>query len=384
MFKKYKNQDLDMTFWWKKNPKTPIDNIKLLIEQLSKISSASTVDNKKKLQGECWNYLITIKLYTMGEADPKPTSELIDEMFKEMYNLDLFYELLEHFIDLEFEARKEIVLLFAVCLNYSKDNKFVTVDYLVSKPKSLNYMLRLMESSLQKRISPQDLFLLVGNMVLECVKYEQLNRIILKDSQLWKFFQFATINNFEISTQSLQILTSALTEHPKLVSQEFFSIESNITKFILNINKLIAHGSYVTKRQSTKLLSSLILRKANNQLMQYYINSPDNLKLIMTVMTDKSKNLQLEAFHVFKVMVANPRKTKPVFDILTKNRDKLLIYFEKFGADNLDQTFRDERNFIIQQIDGLPRLVVSSLNNETALNPSLPIVSASSSPIQNA
>ena len=78
MFKKYKNQDLDMTFWWKKNPKTPIDNVKLLIEQLSKINSTSTVDSKKKLQGECWNYLIAIKLYTMGESDPKPTPELID------------------------------------------------------------------------------------------------------------------------------------------------------------------------------------------------------------------------------------------------------------------------------------------------------------------
>ena len=177
-------------------------------------------------------------------------------------------------------------------------------------------------------------------------------------------------------------MNSALTEHPKLVSREFFSNETNITQFIQNINKLVAHGSYVTKRQSIKLLASLILRRVNNQLMQSYINSPDNLKLIMTVMTDKSKNLQQEAFNVFKVMVANPRKTKPVFDILTKNRDKLLRYFENFGVDNPDRSFQDERGFIIQQIDGLPRLV-SNANNDNLSNPSLPPASSSSSPIRN-
>ncbi|CAL9737916.1 hypothetical protein MOSE0_M11232 [Monosporozyma servazzii] len=383
MFKKYKNQDLDMTFWWKKNPKTPSDYVKLLLEQLSKINTASTVDNKKKLQEECFNYLIAIKMYIMGEADPKPTPELIEEMYKEMHNLDLFYEILHHFSDLEFEARKEVVLIFSICLNYSKDNKFVTVDFLVSKPRTITYMLRFMETTLQDRTLPQDVFLLVGTMVIECIKYEQLNRLILKDTQLWKFFQFATINNFEISTESLQILNSALSDHPKLVSREFFCSETNVTKFIQNINKLIAHGSYVTKRQSTKLLASLILRRANNQLMQSYINSPDNLKLIMTVMTDKSKNLQLEAFNVFKVMVANPRKTKPVFDILTKNRDKLLMYFEKFGADISDRSFQDEREFIIQQIDSLPRLMSNS-NNDNSSNPSLPNASSSSSPIRNA
>lgn len=384
MFKKYKNQDLDMAFWWKKNPKTSADYVKLLLEQLAKIDNASTSDNRKKLQEDCWKYLVAIKMYIMGDADPKPTTESIDELYQEMHNLDLFYETLHHFNDLEFEARKEVVLIFAICLNYSKDNKFVTVDYLVSKPKTINYMLRLMEITLQKKHAPQDIYLLVGNMVLECLKYEQLNRIILKDSQLWRYFQFATINNFEISTQSLQILSSSLTQHPKLVSREFFSNEANISQFIQNINKLIAHGSYVTKRQSTRLLSSLILRRANNNLMQTYINSPDNLKLIMTVMTDKSKNLQLEAFNVFKVMITNPRKTKPVFDILTKNRDKLLMYFDKFGVDSQDTTFLDEREFVIQQIDNLPRLVASGGNNDTTSNPSVPTASSSSSPIRNA
>lgn len=101
---------------------------------------------------------------------------------------------------------------------------------------------------LGEKIPPQDLFLLPGNMILEGVKYEQLNRIILKDTQLWKIFQFVTINNSKISNQSLQILNFVLTEHLKSISQEFSFIENNKTKFIQNMNKLIAHGSYAAKK----------------------------------------------------------------------------------------------------------------------------------------
>ncbi|QLL32045.1 hypothetical protein HG536_0C02140 [Torulaspora globosa] len=360
MFKKYKNQDLDVNFWWKRNPKTPHDHVKFITEQLGKIESSSTHDGKRKAQEECSKYLMATKHYILGDTEPHPTPEAIDELYMAMYHADFFYELLVHFSDLEFEARKEVMLIFAMCLRHSKDNKLVTVDYLVSQPKTIHFMLATMQLALQNR-GAHDLFLAVGNMIIECIKYEQLCRIILKDPQLWKFFDFVKVGNFEISTESLQILGAAFTTHPKLVSSEFLNEESNMIKFMQHINKLMAHGSYVTKRQSTKLLASLIVVRSNNQFMTLYINSPENLKLIMTLMTDKSKNLQHEAFNVFKVMVANPRKSKPVSDILIKNRDKLLKYFERFAVDCQDPTFLDERDFIVQEIESLPRIVSSNV-----------------------
>lgn len=87
--------------------------------------------------------------------------------------------------------------------------------------------------------------------------------------------------------------------------------------------------------------------------MLAYVDSPDHLKLTMNLLRDKSKNIQYEAFHVFKVFilsrdyyffteanvvaqqvfVANPKKSKPVQDILLKNRDKLLAFLPKFHDD---------------------------------------------------
>lgn len=67
--------------------------------------------------------------------------------------------------------------------------------------------------------------------------------------------------------------------------------------------------------------------------MTNYISNPDNLKLMMNLLRDKSKNIQFEAFHVFKVFVANPNKSKAILDILLKNKDKLVTFLGNFHND---------------------------------------------------
>ena len=50
-----------------------------------------------------------------------------------------------------------------------------------------------------------------------------------------------------------------------------------------------------------QLLGELLLDRHNFQTMTRYISSPDNLKLMMIMLREKSRNIQFEAFHVFKV-----------------------------------------------------------------------------------
>lgn len=59
--------------------------------------------------------------------------------------------------------------------------------------------------------------------------------------------------------------------------------------------------NYVVRRQSLKLLGELLLDRHNFNVMTKYISNPDNLKLMMNMLKEKSKNIQFEAFHVFKV-----------------------------------------------------------------------------------
>lgn len=82
--------------------------------------------------------------------------------------------------------------------------------------------------------------------------------------------------------------------------------------------------------RSLQLLGELLLDRANFNVMTKYISDQQNLKLMMNLLRDKSKNIQFEAFHVFKVFVANPNKAKPILDILIKNREKLINFLSNF------------------------------------------------------
>jgi calcium binding protein 39 len=67
--------------------------------------------------------------------------------------------------------------------------------------------------------------------------------------------------------------------------------------------------------------------------MTKYISDPANLKLMMTLLRDRKKNIQFEAFHVFKVFIANPNKPPPILHILVKNKEKLILFLQNFQND---------------------------------------------------
>ena len=52
-----------------------------------------------------------------------------------------------------------------------------------------------------------------------------------------------------------------------------------------------------------QLLGELLLDRHNFTTMTRYISNPDNLKLMMNMLREKSRNIQFEAFHVFKVFI---------------------------------------------------------------------------------
>ena len=76
----------------------------------------------------------------------------------------------------------------------------------------------------------------------------------------------------------------------------------NFDLFFQNYNNiLIQSSSYVTKRQSIKLLGELLLIRANYNIMTEYVDRGEHLKLCMNLLKDDRKMVQYEGFHVFKV-----------------------------------------------------------------------------------
>lgn len=98
------------------------------------------------------------------------------------------------------------------------------------------------------------------------------------------------------------VLTSAkdlLTKHRQLVAQY---LSNNFDLFFQRYNTILVQSdSYVTKRQSIKLLGELLLDRANYSTMTEYVDRGEHLKLCMNLLKDDRKMVQYEGFHVFKV-----------------------------------------------------------------------------------
>jgi calcium binding protein 39 len=95
-------------------------------------------------------------------------------------------------------------------------------------------------------------------------------------------------------------------------------------------NKMLQSDNYVLKRQSLKLLSEFLLDRENFGIMMKYIVEFSNLKIIMTLLRHNQPNIQFEAFHVFKVFVANPDKPEDVQRVLAMNKVRLINFLRGF------------------------------------------------------
>ena len=115
----------------------------------------------------------------------------------------------------------------------------------------------------------------------------------------WKFFDWIDNSTFEVSADAFDCFRLILTKHKQLVSTY---ISTNFDLFFERYNNILVKSeSYVTKRQSIKLLGEVLLDRAFYEVMTRYVDSGDNLKLIMWQLRDERKMVQYEAFHVFKV-----------------------------------------------------------------------------------
>jgi calcium binding protein 39 len=127
---------------------------------------------------------------------------------------------------------------------------------------------------------------------------------------------------------------------------------------MIHYEKLLKSDNFVTRWRSLKLLADLLLDRCNFSLMMRYIASKDNLKTIMNMLRDKSPNIQFEAFHVFKVFVANPSKPADIALVLYKNKDKLITFLNNFYSDKEDAQFNEEKCLLIETLSHLSKPVV--------------------------
>lgn len=325
-----------------KSQKSPAEVVKALKEAVTSLEKG---DKKlEKAQEDVSKNLLLIKNMLYGTSDAEPQTDIVvAQLSQELYNSGLLVLLIANLARVDFEGKKDVALIFNNILRRQIGTRSPTVDHICNKPEIL-FMLVL-------GYEHQEIALNCGTMLRECARYEALAKILLHSEDFYNFFKYVEVSTFDIASDAFSTFKELLTKH-KILCAEF--LEANYDKVFAHYQGLLNSENYVTRRQSLKLLGELLLDRHNFSVMTRYISNPDNLKLMMNMLKEKSRNIQFEAFHVFKVFVANPNKPKPILDILLRNQEKLVDFLTKFHTDRSeDEQFNDEKAYLIKQIKEL-------------------------------
>ncbi|GAA6049932.1 hypothetical protein JCM3770_007055 [Rhodotorula araucariae] len=323
--------------------KAPPELVRALRDNIAKLDSASTgPEQKRKAREDISKYLFQMKvlLYGDGENDPQP--EIIAQLAQEVYANDLLQLLVQHIWRFEFEARKDVSQIFNNLLRRQIGARWPTVEHLSAKEDTIFAALTGYENA--------DVALNTGMILRAMLRHEPLARILLYSDKFYNFIDYIEQTTFGIACDAQANFRETLTRHKPMVAEY---LDENYDRFFSHYSLLVQSSNYVTKRQSLKLLGEILLDRTNFKVMTRYIANEDNLKVIMNLLKDRSKNIQFEAFHVFKVFVANPKKPPQIEAILRRNKDKLLVFLRNFHNDRDDEQFNDEKAFLIQQIETL-------------------------------
>uniref|UniRef100_A0A1B6KF07 Protein Mo25 n=2 Tax=Graphocephala atropunctata TaxID=36148 RepID=A0A1B6KF07_9HEMI len=328
-----------------KSTKSPAEVVKALKEAVNALERG---DKKaEKAQEDVSKNLVLIKNMLYGTNDAEPQTDIIvAQLAQELYNSNLLLMLIQNLSRIDFEGKKDVAQVYNNILRRQIGTRSPTVEYICTKPEIL--------FTLMNGYEHQEIALNCGTMLRECARYEALAKIMLHSEDFFNFFRYVEVSTFDIASDAFSTFKELLTRH-KLLCAEF--LELNYDKVFSHYQRLLNSENYVTRRQSLKLLGELLLDRHNFTVMTKYISNPENLKLMMNMLKEKSRNIQFEAFHVFKVFVANPNKPKPILDILLRNQDKLVEFLTRFHTDRSeDEQFNDEKAYLIKQIKELKPL----------------------------
>ncbi|KAI1499814.1 Mo25-like protein [Biscogniauxia marginata] len=316
-----------------------------------------------------------MKLILQGTPESDSTPEQVYQLVTGLIEEDLLLLLAQNLHRLPFESRKDTQVIFSYVFRFrpptaSPKTDPVALSYVVNnKPQVLLELCRGYEH--KESATP------AGSVLREVLKSEAAAAIILYDDGeepgsslkgvtaiererpqsgsgvFWRFFDWIDKSSFEVAADAFTTFRELLTKHKELVPRY---LAVNFELFFEKYNHvLVQSNSYVTKRQSIKLLGEILLDRSNYNVMTAYVDRGEHLKICMNLLRSDRKMVQYEGFHVFKVFVANPHKSVAVQKILLMNRDKLLNFLSHFLEDRTDdEQFIDEREFLIKQIRNMP------------------------------
>ena len=194
----------------------------------------------------------------------------------------------------------------------------------------------------------------IGVMIRDATRFQKIIEYIYRKDLVFALFPVLTSSNFDVSSDAFQTLKEILTNH-KEVSAPWLS--RNFDKFFAEYMRPLKQGSggdYVTIRQSLSILSTILLDRQFMDAMIQFVGKDEYLKPILVLLSNQSKVVQFEAFHIFKIFAANPNKTVKISKLLTQNHDRILKLLTQIEQDRLDDNeFKQDKNAVVAKLEAV-------------------------------
>lgn len=321
---------------------------------------------------------------TLRKGQPTTAGSAI-EILTQPQSSDLIPRLLAHLGRLPFECRKDVAAIFNYLLVCGLDG----ADAPLYRPMMIHFS-QYLEQNYDTFMTPilrghqcdgnsdhpstPDVALHCGSMFRSTLRHVNLFNELVSSTERVERYVFPFLDsfvhspNFDVAsdaTETLRIVLSggdyrndevSQTAMMKLASE--FLVRDYEALFEDRFNRKLLSSekpNYMTRRMALQILSAVLLNRSNYAVMIRYIASKANLILVMNLLRDRSPHITLDAFHVFKIFVANPAKQTEIVKILADNKVKLCLYLETLHKELEinDPQFRDEKALVIATLEGL-------------------------------
>lgn len=246
---------------------------------------------------------------------------------------------------LEFEAQKDAVRVFQAILRASAECGVNTqiIQYVQSQPRFIQILLQ--------GCGRPEVALHCGLMLRACTRYPELTTYLLETGAANELVILSRNQSFDIASDAFSSLRELLLTHKSVSSA---CLGKCSAEFFGNYHTLLQAEDYITQRQALRLLGEVLLNRVFMSVMISYVGNEHFLQIHMNLLRNHSKAIQLEAFHVFKIFVVNPRKPLRVHQILYRNKERLVKLLDNFHSKKADdEPFAKDLRTVLETLRNL-------------------------------
>merc|ERR1712232_1537014 len=175
--------------------KNPSEVVKSMREALTNLEKAG--GNEKTIQkavDDITKQATAMKVILYGDVEHEPQPEQHQQLAAEIFNSNLISRLIANLPYMEFEARKDVGNVINNLLRKGAGGRSAAAEHIAENPDILFALLHGYENP--------EIALNCGSILRECIRHEPLARTLLYSPELFKFFTYVEVANFDSASDA--------------------------------------------------------------------------------------------------------------------------------------------------------------------------------------